>query len=756
MKNTFSSTEIAQAAGLTDRAIRKRADSEKWPYEVIKGGSGRGGIQKVYSLSSLPEDIRLTVSIASCRDLVKVPGADLPIDERQLYTTLARADLLKAYFEYARRASRSGKLLEAKKHFVASYNLGPFGTFPEIFRLIGPTSFQSIERWSKEVENGNGDVLALADQRGRHRKGVHALTDQQLKILLNTALNPAQPTKSEIIRIARARMENEGAPCLLKDRQLRNLLIEDEQRRYNIWVGAREGEKAHNEKCIYHVQRDWNRVEVGDILVADGHVLNFEILDPHTGRPKRMTLLGWFDGRSRMILGWEIMPTENVACISAALRRALIALGKWPLTGSTAYLDNGRAFRAKFFNDVTDFRYAQIVGLYERLGMQTIFAWPYHAESKPIEAFFGIFAECEHKFLGSFTGTSIEKKPPHLKRGERVHKLLHEKFFRGYKPDLYEAHEIIAEFFDEYAYRKVSSGHMKGKRPIDVFNEGKGPGLTPEQESELRYMMLPLNVRQVKRDGIELPGRKGYFYYHPALFGRRHPVLVRHDWHPGSSILVFETDGRFICEASLMPHVHPAAKVSGSDEEKEELKRQIELKRSQEKQTFGVARSLLKNEILPDLQRELEARGIEKKIEEDKSKPGKELVLQQVSKPQELTAEEREAISREVQERMLAQSERDDEAWMPEIKEVDLEEIHGLDVWDVLTQLDEVSRYVELLRLETKKVLIPSTFLHFMRYWERSPDYEIRKEALERLQLKWVIEYSHKRSEMPADHNHQK
>ena len=74
------------------------------------------------------------------------------------------------------------------------------------------------------------------------------------------------------------------------------------------------------------------------------------------------------------------------------------------------YLDNGRAFRARFFRGV-DLEQSGFEGLFARLGIKTIFAWPYHGQSKTVERFFGSFAELE-RLSPTYTGTSIEHKPP--------------------------------------------------------------------------------------------------------------------------------------------------------------------------------------------------------------------------------------------------------------------------------------------------------------------------------------------------------
>ena len=48
---------------------------------------------------------------------------------------------------------------------------------------------------------------------------------------------------------------------------------------------ARDGEKALSDKVEPYIKRDASLLEVGDILVADGHVLNFNVINPFTGKP---------------------------------------------------------------------------------------------------------------------------------------------------------------------------------------------------------------------------------------------------------------------------------------------------------------------------------------------------------------------------------------------------------------------------------------------------------------------------------------
>ena len=67
---------------------------------------------------------------------------------------------------------------------------------------------------------------------------------------------------------------------------------------YAEWVLRREGMKAYHDKVEPYIERDISKIEVGDVIVADGHVLNFQVINPFTGRPTRATLVGFLDWKS--------------------------------------------------------------------------------------------------------------------------------------------------------------------------------------------------------------------------------------------------------------------------------------------------------------------------------------------------------------------------------------------------------------------------------------------------------------------------
>lgn len=695
MKAHYSAGQLA-GMGLpgfpgTERGIQSRADRDQWPFMYEKV---RGGHRKLYLSHLLPDPVREAILDQEKIDaLIVAPGGNhpatidqAPICENQQNKAMLKADLLRLYLQ-ALSVAAWGKKDQARTDFMIAYNSGI--AYPEIFKGLGELSWKTIEGWKKKLEKNKGDTLKLADRRGHHKRGKSGLTSQQTDILLRCALHPNKPRLSEAIRMAHAIMHTKSIENGHSAATYRRWLKNWASRNHHIWVFNREGAKAWNDKCAFYIERDYNLINVGDVVVADGHVLNFEIINPWTGKPKRMMLIVWLDMKSGYPLGWEIMPTEDTAAISSALRRAILRLGKYP---QVAYLDNGKAFRARFFKGCTNFDEAGFAGLYERLGMKTIFAWPYHGQSKTVERFFGTFAELE-RWCPTYTGTSIEHKPPRMNRGEKLHRKVYEKATNGQCLTLEQAHRAIASWFDVYA-KRPQRGHLNGRSPLEVFMEGKGDGV---DKANLSYLMMSLEIKHIRQNGISFHGRN---YYHPALYGRRHPVMVRYDLQDKSALYVFELNGDYICEAGPVEGVHPAATVLGNDEDRAKLTKHIELKKHQEKEASISARAFLEDEILPQHQRQLANIGI---------LPGSNQQNIKQLPPKPLVVDEKKLMA-EVKELEDYQA-KDDAACLRR----------------ELESLNEMDRYEKLLEMRVRGILLCEEYQAFVAYFEKTSHY--RKSA---------------------------
>ena len=611
LREAYITQECSRLLGLSVKSTLQRAQRESWQFRPRKG---RGG-GKEWLVSSMPEATQRALQTAEERRAIEAeaalpavavsrllsPARQAIFDDKRRYKALAKADLLGLYLDWQ---AKHGSTIRQKQAFILAYQGGAWG---KLLAELGPrVSWKSLERWKLEQKESGG-VLALADKRGLAHRGKSMLTERHQTIILGQILDGDRQisTCARIIQ-ERCKAENLAVPS---DDTIRRWIANYSKTCFSDWTLWRNGEKAWNDRCAISILRDWSLVGVGDVVIADGHTLNFETTDPDTGKPKRMTLLLFFDGGSRYPLGWEVMATENVACISSAFRRACIRLGKFP---RVVYLDNGKAFRARFFDGCKDFEQAGFLGLYRDLGCEVIHAWPYHGQSKPVERFFGTMHELE-ELTPSYTGWDIAHKPARLHRNEKLHRRLHEKL--GRRPlTLEETYEWLAYWFELYASRPQASTHLRGRTPGEVFEEGRGPGVDMER---LTLLMLQKEVRTISKDGIRLDGR---LFWHEALFNRRHPVLVRYDWQLSPyTVLVYDLEGHRLCEARDRYHygiaagIHPAARALGTAEQQQDLSDALELKKRQECAAKAGIRQMTETVILPEA-RQRQITGFQKAI----------------------------------------------------------------------------------------------------------------------------------------------
>ncbi len=741
MKPEMTLKEIHQAlipiSPVSLSELKRR--SESWGGRYVQG-RGKGGRVRLFYSGLLPYEIRMVLqAMQPDTGLVKQDQKPtLPVLEARKNASLNRkqedkafamAELARAYAEVKDRASH-GQKKRAAELFLVAYNLGESGNMPAVYAHVGTvaTDGAAVNTWISKLKKNQWDPMCLVDLRGHVKHGARKITKAQIDIILKvveTSFNRPDKPIDEIIRQAADIMASRGIDTLSKHSYRRWLTEDWIPYNYDKWMFWRHAEKGLNDHVAYTLDRDYDKIEPGELLVADGHVLNFQIKCPFDGKPKRMMMILFFDAKANYPLGWEIMPTENTQAILAAFRRALIRLGK---LCKAVYIDNGKAFKSLYFTKL-DLE-AEHGGVYQRLGIQLIVARPYHGQSKTVERFFRIFGEIE-RLAPSYVGPSIDKKPAHLNRGEKLYRKLHEKVTGNYVPTLEEAHQVIAAWFDVYVNRsQTKRSHLKGKAPADVMVFG--PGINPEA---LRELMMAKDERVIRKQGIEF---RGNYYYHPLLYGQRHKVVIRYDLQDQSSILVYDQrDGEFICEASLKPKVHPMAYVTGTEADQLELKQQLTLQAHLKKQTLRDVREFANDVVIKETRKTLEASGF--------SIDGNpENVSGNVKKLPErkLTDADRRRIEKEVAELEAIHADEgvscDDvqEDYIPEV----VNEAEAL--WDAISAMDDADRYEKLIELEVKGTLIPSVHQAWMRYFEMTSAYQSNETYFAEYRTKMVLMYS--------------
>lgn len=567
----YTSKQLADVLGVSVMTISRRAANEKWPFSKRPG---RGG-GKVFNLSDLPANIGAAIAAYEARQTPQTPSpiSDKPIPEKAKAIGLAKMELLAAW-----KTARSNTKPKSKadEQFFTAYNSGH--CFPSLYEILGKINKDKLYRWERQLKASDGDYRALCDYRGwSQATGVRGNVGPEAeKILLDTYLQPTRPSVALAWRATCAILKSRGLECPA-ERTTRRFIARYTKENYDVVVLMREGEKALDDLVGPYITRDSSLLEVGDVLVADGHRLNFDCIHPFTGKPARMTLILWLDWASRMPAGWEIMPEEDTVAISSALYMAIKNLGKIP---KVVYLDNGRAFRSKYFQNTTDDQIPmETRGLYTRLNIGVQYSRPYHARSKIVERYFSTFdAQCA-RLLPTYRGSSIADKPAYLARNEKFHR---ERHAGAVVPTIAQATEIIQAYFGWYGQQPHEG--INGRLPLEVFAEGRGPGV---DEQQLVYDFLWRKEVRPRRCRVRFAGID---YESDALYGINEPVIAMYAWADMSEIHLYTKRGLPLGPAKPVEALHPVARQLGDDLDLRKIQEANKRQRKLKKDTFQIVR----------------------------------------------------------------------------------------------------------------------------------------------------------------------
>ena len=495
--------------------------------------------------------------------------------EKSKKIALARLDLLNQWKEFRRKSDNK---LQADYDFVNLHNTSN----SHLFEILGKISRGTLHRW-KNTLNGTEDYTKLIPQYKYAKVDEYrtCLTDEEIKIFMGLLLHPNRLCIGKAIALTKYKLQQQGQSYIPADITFRKYANWFKKNNYDKWILARDGEKALSDKVEPYIKRDASLLEVGDILVADGHKLAFNVINPFTGKPTRATLVGFLDWKSTALVGYEIMLEENTQSIASALRNAIINLDMIP---KIVYQDNGRAFRAKYFTDDKGFTELGFNGLYSKLGIETVFARPYNARAKVIERFFKEFQEGFEKLLPSYIGSNIQNKPAYMMRNEKLHKNWHNEYI----PTIEETIKMI----DMWLHFKNSQPcpNAPDKTIAEVLEERKKQNVDINQLDDL---MLATEVKTIQRNGIRFLNCD---YFDERLYGFKSKVLIKYNLIDLTSIKVYTIKGEYLCTAERVTETHPMAKLLGTVTDFEDYKQKIVKQRKLHKKTINAVKAYLSNE----------------------------------------------------------------------------------------------------------------------------------------------------------------
>lgn len=546
VKDAYSTKELVIMLCMAKSNVLARAAREGWQ---SRPRPGRGG-GKEWLVASMPEATRLQLAKAVAESSVPAPitSTDIVIPDWSHAIGLARFRLVMEWRERCAKSKQTKRMASAM--FELAYRTGQL--LPNIHEQLGDVSIKTLYRWDAILRDHNDDYQALCDRRGAWtsggQKGLGQVGREAESIFLKAYLNDRQPSMRLAWLATCAVLEKQGLSTPSYSSVARMFKRFDAEN-HDVVVLMREGAKALEDKVGKFLNRDDGLLKVGDVLVADGHKLNFLIINPETGKPARYTLVGWQDWASRMFLGFELMPSENTQAIASSFYRAIMQLGKKP---GCVLLDNGKAFKNKFFEGQADIE--ELDGLYLRLGINVMHSQPYVGRTKIIERWWGDFdrqAECA---IDSYIGRSIADKPAHLMRNEGWQQSRQ----TGWVPTLEEAKRLITD----YAKWKATQPHPKrpGSTPWEVFVAGRGEGFSEEERADLARGFL---YRKKIRPARCRFAMMGLTFESDELYGINKELTAHYSFTDLSEVYVYD-DGRLVTVARPVESVHPMAELYGT------------------------------------------------------------------------------------------------------------------------------------------------------------------------------------------------
>ena len=598
--------ELAELKGVSTRAIRLSKDKYITREITVKGGKSFEIL-----LSSIEPELqeRYYSKIVPTYEVKQLPTLiDFHKPDKAKTIALARLDLLN--FWKNQRKNQNNKT-QFDTDFLSAYNAQVL--YPEIYAKIGKVSIGTLQRWNRILGNSNNYELLIPNYHYEDYSRT-CLTDYEKQIFLKLLMHPNKFSIGKAISLTQYVLKTQGAEYIPAPPTFRRFANWYKSTYFDKWTLLRDGEKALKEDVILHIKRDTSKIEVGEVLVADGKRLNFQVINPFTGKPCRATLIGFLDWKSTALVGYEIMIEENTQNIASALRNAILNLGKIP---KFVYLDNGRAFRGKYFVGSAKFDEVGLKGIYEKLGITTVFANPYNARAKVIERFFLEMQESFEKLLPSYIGTSIECKPARLRRNEKFHSEIHQE----YTPTIQQTIQMINSWL-EYE-NSLPCPNDKSKTIKEMLDS------IERQEINLRELddlMMAQEIKTITSQGIRFLKAD---YYNDALYGLRQKVIIKYSLFDLSYINVYTISGKFLCRADRSTLTHPLAHYTGEVKDIEDYKQKIQKQKQLKNKTIKACKEFLNIEDLEILECEIEEKEetlplpIIPKIEIKKEKPKK-------------------------------------------------------------------------------------------------------------------------------------
>lgn len=487
--------EVAELLEVTDSAIKKAVKKNKYKYRHVDG-IGQGGKQIEIALESLPQEAQNKYN---------------NVQEEITYKEVTQ-------FTGKQREEANFKALIVEKYRKSQ--LSP-DDFVKDFNERNPDSVitkSQLFRWQRKYKSG--DVADLVDKRGGHNRGQITIPPDAWEYFYSLYMTLQKRSIQRCWELTRLEYPNIPTVSAFE----RNLTTIPKL----VMIYYREGEKAFNDALV-SMERSREDIASNDIWFSDHHLVDVAVIN-NRGRVFRPWLTVFFDARASKVISFIVRDkSADATVIKQCLRLGIEKYG----VPKELYFDNGKDYREKSFN--ADFP----ISLVKQLGINMIYATPYHGQAKTVERFFGTMEDRFCKLLPTYLGKDAKQRPENMR-------VTFDKL-KDKAPTMEKFIELLTIYFEQYNNTQSGGIDMNGKCPDQVYYENLHTKTKVKDENILRMLCGTFDERMVQKNGVQYQGR---FYYHTELLAHQgEKVIINADPYNMDELNIFDTDMRAICKA---------------------------------------------------------------------------------------------------------------------------------------------------------------------------------------------------------------
>lgn len=549
-------TDLAAATGVDYSTIRKRIRQYQIQELPSLAGGGQSGLQKLINFYSLPEEEQSQYLRFFASSSRQQPENHIPVDILQYQDEAGQEELKKVLL----RVKCCQEITALEEQGLRKRAVRPY--VEKWLDRLGITRGH-LKRLMERYQQGGAGAMFRPERKDKGKR--RAVCEAANSLLKHIYLSERKLSQRQAYETA-LQESAECGPSYCEDCACSDNCSED--RRVGLKLGTymtavrvlnellpaeitrfRGGLEAWRKKFMVKTRIRRDDIPVNWQWVGDHHQMDCYACDEE-GRVGRPWLTAWQDRRSGSIVGTSFSFNPHSGTIAAALVHGMKAKPNSPFQGKpqTVLIDNGKDYRCEFLNggkkavsEETPETYRRnCQGLFGQLGIEVHFAQTYTPWSKPIERFFGTFADRFSRNQPSWLGRKPEERPTNWKQQ------IKELRAAGTIPTLEEIQKQVEVFFDWYHNNPQET--LNGT-PLEVYQSAPRYEAPIPTDKAMSFLLMRQAERKIFPTGFQVNNR---WYTNETQLAAYvgETAQIRFDpAHPEATYVFI--NNRYICTAPL-------------------------------------------------------------------------------------------------------------------------------------------------------------------------------------------------------------